>query len=271
MAGYVHKGTGDADGRRIGAELGLGEYLAGWDGSELKGRVVLGWVLIGICALGGIGVLESLHGPAADKQENMGAVGGIVLVLAIAVPLVAFPWRIRRQWLHHYEGGVAQVTGHRRRVSVVRWSDLASMSLNVVQGYDDERIDGCVLRDHVGNAVSVNPGPCKLVVGRAEQVLTGRLVGPLTGRLDAGLPVTVGCLTVDQSGIRCRGGKAGGRWNVSWQQVHDIETRLRGHRVTVTGHRISKRAALAGEPNDFLAEYVLQHAARRVGVRFNAW
>jgi hypothetical protein len=267
----VSKGTGDVEGRRIGVELGLGEYLEGWNGSQLKGRVVLGWILIGIAVLGGIGALETMHQSAAAEQQAGSAVGGMVVLLAIGVPLVAFPWRTRRLWLHHYEGGVVQVTGHRRRVLVVRWSDLASMSWSVVQGYDDEYISGPVLRDHAGNTLAA---PSGLIAGRAEQVLVGRLVGPLTGRLDAGLPVTVGCLTVYQSGISCRGGggKAGGRWEVSWPEVHDIETQFRSQRVTVhTGHRGTKRAALAGEPNDFLAEYVLEHAARRAGVPFKAW
>jgi hypothetical protein len=267
VAGYKSNGTSDPEGRRLGAELGLGQYLEGWDQSKLKGRVVLGWVLIGIAVLGGIGALETMRQSAAADQDALSAVGGIVILLAIGVLLVAFPWRTRRLWFHHYEGGVVQVTGHRRRVSVVRWSDLASLSWSVVQGYDDEFLSGPVLRDHAGNIV---PAPSALIAGRAEQVL----VGHLAGRLDAGLPVTVGCLTVDRSGISCRGGagKAGSRWDVSWHEVHDIETHFRGQRVTIrTGHRGAKRAGLAGQPNDFLIEYVLEHAARRVGVSFKAW
>ena len=269
--GVGGKGSADAAGRRIGAELGLGEYLGADDRSKsrMHERIAAGVLLVIMpwyaAVITGIRFLLSPGwDPAAGRLS-----GTVIFVigLGIGTPLMAMLVRKREWlWLYSYEGGFAQVTG-RRRMSVVRWAELASMSVSVVQGYEDEYVAGCVLRDHAGNAVTVGVG----LIGRAEQILTGRLVGPLTARLDAGLPVTVGCLTVDQSGIRCHGGQARNNWTVSWQQVHGIETRLHGQRVTVkTGHRGGKHAALDNQPNGFLASYALEHAARRAGVPFFA-
>jgi hypothetical protein len=258
----VRKAEADAEGRRIGAELGLGECLGTWDGSKLTGRVVFGLVLITLAVVALIGALTPLGGPGAK-----GGLGGILVFLAVGVPLVAFPRRTRVLLVHRYEAGLAKVTGRERSVWVMRWDDLASMSLSVVAGYDEDYVDRCELRDHAGGVIAVDKkAGAGLVARKAEQALAGHLAGPLTARLDAGLPVTVGCLTVGPSGIRCRG-----HWNVSWKQVSGIETRLHGHRVTVsTGGRIDKHAALAGQPNEFLARYVLQHAARQAGVPFTS-
>jgi len=272
----TEKARAAAQGRRIAAEYGLGGSIGEWNGSKLKGRVIAGWIIIVLAFFAVIGALEQgSHQPAGSApQDTGGALAEIAIVLAFAVPMAVIPPRTKRLWLHHYEEGLVQVTGS-RRVSVIRWSDLASMSLSVKQGYDDEFIGGCVLRDHAGNEVTVDDriglNVSKRIAARAEQVLVGRLVGPLTGQFDAGQPVTVGCLTVDQRGIECRGSQSGGRWQVSWSQVSSIGSQLSGHRVTVsTGHWGSKRAALAGQPNDFLAAYVLEHAAGRVGVPFSA-
>jgi hypothetical protein len=262
----------DAQGRRLGAELALGQHLGSRDGSAHKARFIVGWVMTGLAISFGVFIYLPLRASPVS-QLSTGILAVIVIMLVVGVTLMRMPGNKRYAFLHHYEAGLAEVTDG--RVSVVRWADLASMSLRVVQGYDDESITACVLRDNAGNEVTADgrfAGACDLVTRRAEQVLTGRLVGPLAGRLDSGIPVTVGCLTVDQSGISCRGSKAGGSWNVSWQEARGIETQLSGHRVTVRTGRWGggKRAAMAGLPNDFLIGYVLEHAARRAGVPFQA-
>jgi hypothetical protein len=267
-----------AEARRIGAQFGLGEFLGADDGSKsrLQDRITASILLVILpwygMAFAGIRLLLS---PGWSPAGGM--LGGAVILaisLGIATPLLLMLLRQREWiWLYTYEEGLAQVTG-RRPASAVRWADLASMTLGVVQGYDGELITSCTLRDHAGSTVSVAghyAGPVlERVTARAEQVLSDRLVGPLTSRLDAGLPATVGCLTVDRSGITCRGGRARNDWMVPWEQVQGVETRLHGHRVTVqTSRWRSKQAALDG-PNDFLAGYALEHAARRAGVPFSA-
>ena len=281
MAGYASGKSGagrkdavDAEGRRIGAELGLGDCEGTWKWSQAKRRVVFGWIAIIFGGGGTIGGILSINQPGASLQEVLQGFTPVIGLLGLGVVLVAIPERVRRVWLFQYEGGVAQVTD-RRRVSVVRWADLASMSMTILRGYDEEYVGSWALRDHAGNVVGmdkhIDQDAYNKIFNRAEQVLTGRLLGSLTDRLDAGLPVTVGCLTMDRSGIECQPSHAGaGRWHVSWQEVSGISTEWRGHRVNVqTGYRGSKRAALFGQPNGFLAGYVLEHAARQASVPFS--
>jgi hypothetical protein len=96
----------------------------------------------------------------------------------------------------------------------------------------------------------------------AEREIASRRLGPLTHLLDTGQPVVIGSLTVDQLGVSARG-----RWHVSWQQARQVNIRLHGQRVLVKVGRLgTKRAALDGLPNSFLARYVIEHAARQAGV-----
>jgi hypothetical protein len=273
VAGYTG-GTAATRKQRVRGEWGLGECLGSWGGSQLKGRVVLGWVLVGLGALGGVGMLTEMHESAPARYQDSGAIGGIVIVVAAGALLLAIPWRRRLWWLFLHEAGVAEVTGYRQRASVVRWADLASMTLGIGDGESHDYISGCTVRDHAGRDVTVDKrfgaSAWEAVAAQAGQVLADRLLGTLTSQLDAGLPVTSGCLTVDWAGIRCRAGSraAGGRWQVSWQQVRGVQTRMHGVEVSVDAGR--RRRALVYGANNFLAGHLLEHAARQAGVPFTA-
>jgi hypothetical protein len=110
------------------------------------------------------------------------------------------------------------------------------------------------------------------ILAAAEAVIAARRVGQFTAQLDAGLPVTIGFLTVNRSGMSSRGGgRAGGRWLVTWQQVRRVDVEADGQRVLVRcGRWGAKRALLDGVPNSFLVRHVIAHAARRAGVDVNA-
>jgi hypothetical protein len=109
------------------------------------------------------------------------------------------------------------------------------------------------------------------VSAAAERVLAERHVGPLIQLLDSGQPVTIGALTVDRMGISSQAGaENGGRWYVSWQQARSVSTRLEGQRVTVETERSPRRAVLDGEPNSFLARYLVEHVAMRADVPLGA-
>jgi hypothetical protein len=274
----VRAAEADAEGRRIGAAFGLGDYLRADDGSKSRVpsriaaiilMVILPWYAM---AFEGMKLIASAPGSFSPGGRLGSGVAVLVISAGIGVPLVVMLVRKRAWlWLYAYDEGVALMDG-RGRPSVVRWSDLASMRLGVVRGYDGDEVTSCELRDRTGTTVRVaqffNALVIERVAAQAELFLGDRLVGALTSRLDAGLPVTVGCLTVDQSGISCRGRN---NWSVSWPEVQGVETQLHGHRVTVqTSRWRSKRAALDGQPNDFLARYALEHAARRAGVPFSA-
>jgi hypothetical protein len=78
------------------------------------------------------------------------------------------------------------------------------MIMRIRTGYGEDgpsdTISRCVLRDDAGTTITITG--CHPLRDQARRVLVGPLLGPLTSRLDAGLPVTVGQLTVDQQGIR---------------------------------------------------------------------
>jgi hypothetical protein len=171
---------------------------------------------------------------------------------------------------HGYEGGA--VTVAEGRITVVRLASLASLSTGI--GDDDEStwVSYSSLTDQAGATVDTLSGNLK---GRAEQILLDRHLGPLTARFDAGQPVTIGCLTVDQRGISCRARGRRGPWDVSWPEVSQVVARFQGLLVTVATRRDPGHGALRGElddePNGFLAAYLLQYAARQAGVPFRAF
>ena len=67
---------------------------------------------------------------------------------------------------------------HRRRVTVVRWADLAALSEHRGRDQDgDEHFYGYLLEDHAGNMVEIGKRAHGLRA-RAEQVLAARLSGP---------------------------------------------------------------------------------------------
>jgi hypothetical protein len=177
---------------------------------------------------------------------------------------------VPRSQEHAYEGGAVTVTDG--RVTVVRLADLAALSTCI--GDDDEStwVSYSSLTDHAGATADTNSGNLK---GRAERILLDRHLGPLTARLDAGQPVTIGCLTLDQWSIRCRAREPDGHWDISWPEVTQIVERFEGLRVTVATRRDpghgALRAELDDEPNGFLAGYLLQYAARRANVPFRAF
>jgi hypothetical protein len=63
-----------------------------------------------------------------------------------------------RPALHEFEAGLARVSFYRRRVTVVRWADLAAVSEDIGTDQDgDEHFHGYLLHDHAGNTVEI-PG-----------------------------------------------------------------------------------------------------------------
>ena len=105
-----------------------------------------------------------------------------------------------------------------------------------------------------------------VVTAAAEKLLAPVLAPVLIAHYDAGEPVTCGPATIGPAGISSSG-RPGKPWALAWQDMDIIETTMHGQRVTVThdaGRR--KRIQLDGEPNSFLARYLIAHAAARAGV-----
>jgi len=263
----------DAEAGRLRTRFGLGESAGSWYQKSYLGRVLLGWVLLGVDALAFAGYLQVMRG-----HEGMAGGGGeLLIILAAGVAMVATPPRARRTRLYLFEAGAVRASNRGRRLSVLPWASLESVSLTVVDGDDHAYVSDCVLRGQAGAIMALSRRDSgrgrAAVMAAAQEVIAGRLATALTRQLDAGQPVTIGFLTVDQSGISSRGpGQAGGRWHVPWHQVRTVHAAAHGQRVLVTTGRWGngKRAALDNIPNSFLARHVLEHAARQAGVSFTA-
>ena len=260
-----------ADARRLSAQYGLGECTEAWRVPRLSFRMVLGWIALVCLAFVGIVRLASAHG---QHLVTRGA-AEYVVALAVAVLAAVIPRRVRRTRVFLFEGGLVQESnpGPRPRLVVLPWADLDTMRLEVKLGKSEgqDNVDACVLGGRTGPSLTVGreagTRTREAVSAAAERVLAGRHVGPLIQLLDSGRPVTIGSLTVDRLGIssQARAENRNG-WHVSWRQARSVSIRLAGQRVAVETEQSPRRAVLDGEPNSFLARYVIEHAAERAGV-----
>jgi hypothetical protein len=280
MPSYAaRKAEADAHARRLGTEFGLGRGLD---------RASAGAAGCGPLAWGALALVIAVPVDIAAVARiitalTSGHLTGVVAIIVWAIALlVALPFtaigaamvygglRRRRLWLYRYEGGIALVGEGAPRA--MRWDDLASITLSVTSGTDDDAglsyISSCTLRSRQGDRIWVSNQFYDFVIPAAEQRLA-YLAGPLIQRYDDGLPVTVSSVTVDRSGISSAGDAP---WRVSWREVRQLETRLSGHQVIVrTGRPGYLKAALTGGPeNGFLARHAIEHAARRAGVPVHA-
>jgi hypothetical protein len=199
------------------------------------------------------------------------AVFGYIGLLALGVLMLAAPGRSWKERVFLYADGIAQFTRRQAEPTVVRWADLATMSLKVSSGYEGDYIAACILRDRVGNTLTVENrlgDACDKVTVAVDRLLAYRLASPLQARYDAGEPVTFGRITVDQSGISSPEAATGKPWSIHWRDISEIELLMYGHRMTISyGKGRTRRVPLDGAPNDFLARYVIGYAASRTGVR----
>jgi hypothetical protein len=263
------------DAQRLGAQYGLGECTEAWRVPRLSVRKALGWIALLSLAVAGIVRLASAHG------QHLGTRGAMayLVALAAAVLAVAIPRRVRRTRVFLFENGIVQESnpGPRPLLVVLPWADLDTIRLKVKLGKseDEDHVDACVLDGRTGTSLTVGREAGtrvrEAVSAAAERVLAGRHVGPLIESLDSGQPVTIGPLTVDRLGISSQArAENGGPWHVSWQQARSVSTRLDGQRVAVETEQSPRRAVLDGEPNSFLARYVIEHAAVRADVPLGA-
>lgn len=267
MSGTVVPRSGlDAEGDRVGADFRLGERAGAWTARRYSGGFGCGMTLAVMLAV--FAFIPFLPYPWPGRPV---AVFSYLGLLALAVLLLAAPGRSWKERVFLYADGIAQFTHRQPEPTVVRWADLATMSLKVTSGYEGDYIATCILRDRVGNTLTVENrlgDACDKVTAAVDRLLAYRLAPTLQARYDAGEPVTFGRVTVDQSGISSPEGTTGKPWSIHWRDISDIELLMYGHRVTITQHKgRTKRVSLDGAPNDCLARYVIGYAASRTGVR----
>jgi hypothetical protein len=255
----------DAQARMFSDKHGLGQCHASWGSYKFLLRVFFGWWAVVILAIGGISALAGTHG-----HRHLPT--GYLVAVAVSVVMVSVPPRLNRTRVFLFEEGVARLGSVRPRRIIVRWADLEALALQMMPGDDEESIVTCTLHAGRGTTLTLElqDAHCDraAIAAAAERALTARLAGPLIEQFDMGLPVAIGCLTVDWRGLTSHGDPGtGGQWHVTWEQVRRLDVRLHGQRVLATaGRRDYYQARMDGMPNSFLARLVLELAAGRAGV-----
>ena len=149
---------------------------------------------------------------------------------------------------------------------MLRWADLASLSLNVVTSYESHSLMSCVLRDSAGRTITVESGwglACEDITPVAAQVLASRLAPTLIARYDAGERSLSAMSSLTGPDELPGSAKP---WNAYWRDTRSIEMLMHAHRLTITPQSGRARpVSLDGAPNDFLAGYVIAHAAGQAG------
>jgi hypothetical protein len=255
----------DAEGDQVGADFRLGARTGAWSARRYSGSFGCGLTLVGMLVFGAF--LPFLPYPAPGRAIAAFSYLGL---LALAALLLSAPGRSWKERLFLYTGGIAQFTQRQSEPAVVHWADLATMSLKVVSGYEGDSISSCILRDRAGNTLTVDSrlgGAVDTVTAAVDQLLAYRLAPTLQARYDAGEPLTFGRISVDQSGISSPEGAAGKPWSIHWRDISQVELQMYGHRLTISYSKWrTRKVSLDGAPNDFLARYLLCHAAARAGV-----
>jgi hypothetical protein len=255
-----------AEGDRVGADFGLGEQAGAWSRRKRSDGWGCGWGLL--LALIFTAVVLFTPIPQPWHLIVMGAYGA-ALLLAVLLITGSRSWQER---LFRFEQGIAEFASREPEPAVLRWADLASLSLKVVTSYESHSLMSCVLRDSAGRTITVASAyglACEDITPVAAQVLASRLAPTLIARYDAGEAVTFGHIIVDRAGISCPGSAK--PWNAYWRDTRSIEMLMHAHRLTITPQSGRARpVSLDGAPNDFLAGYVIAHAAGQAGVVVSA-
>lgn len=167
MAGRA--GRANAEARRIAAEFGLGRPVKVWR----RGSKTVEWALACGFLIGLPVITVLLALTANDEPETWPVPYFAALGVIMALPAV-IGWRCQWPPLYEFEAGLANVTRYRRRVTVLRWADLAAVTEDIGQDHDgDWRLHGYLLEDHAGNMVEIGDRAPALIA-RAEQALAAR-------------------------------------------------------------------------------------------------
>jgi hypothetical protein len=163
-------GRANAEAHRIAAEFGLGRPVKVWR----RGSKAVEWALA--CGfLIGLPVTTVLLVLTANEKSGTWPLPYFVaLGVVLALPAV-IGWRGQWPVLYEFEAGLANVTRYRRRVTVMRWADLAAVTEDIGQDQDgDWHFYGYLLEDHAGNTVEIGERAPALIA-RAQHVLAARL------------------------------------------------------------------------------------------------
>jgi hypothetical protein len=267
-----------AEAGQVGAEFRLGQPGGTWTAKWYRRRAGCGVALIWLLILGAWWPIASTSGPWRPASE---AIAVALMILAIAMASIPPTSWLHR--LHRYDLGVVFIDPKYPEPVVLRWAELASVTVEVKSGYEGPYLAACELHDQAGTTIRLTnnwrKNACQDAARLAEDQLARRLMPALIARYEAGEPVTVGHLTIDQWGISSAGSAtavtlSGGtmmsrlEWRMPWQEMLEVKFTTYGTHVVIkrTTTKTPLETAVDGLPNDFLARLVITHAARRAGI-----
>jgi len=271
-----------AEAHQVGAEFRLGQPAGTWTATWFRRRAGCGVTLIIVLIFGAWWPIASTTGSWRPVSEVIA-----VALMVLGIAMVAIPPTMWLHRLHRYDLGVAFVDPKKPEPVVLRWAELASVAVEIGSGYEGPYMSACELHDQAGTTIRLTnnwrKNACEDAARLAQDHLARRLMPGLIHRYEAGEPVTVGHLTIDQWGISSTGtssvndlaaskrgthARSGLPWRMPWQEMREVTFAVFGQRVTIkrTTTKTPWETALDGAPNDFLARFVIAHAARRAGV-----
>ena len=255
----------EEEGDRVGADFRLGERTGAWTRTRFRARAGWGCAFTFILVVAGWIPIVVVGGQY--RLITAALYGGLLLAAILTFAIPPSEWEDR---LFQFDLGLVLVNPQLPEPVVVRWDDLASVSLTLKSGYDEDYVSSCELRDRSGRSMTLPhtfTGAHTTVTAAAEDLLARQLLPGLIARYDAGESVSFQGLIVARSGLDITGAGPGTPRRLAWPEISRVESRLHGHRLTLQGSsRSAARVKLAGAPNDFLAQHVIVHAARQAGV-----
>jgi hypothetical protein len=264
-ANQIERSDLEAEGDRVGADFRLGQRTGAWARRRHPESWGCGVALLFFLIVTGFVLFTPIPEPA---RGILAAVFGVLALTAVLLMVAG-----RRSWqerLFQYDQGIAQFLNQEPEPTVMRWTDMASLSLRVVTSYESHTLMSCVLRDSSGRTITVDQKygvACEQITAMAQWMLGSRLAPTLIARYDAGEPVVFGNVIVDRTGISCPGDGSAKPWSAPWRDTRRVEMLMHGHRISIKPYKgRDLDVSLGGAPNDFLAQDVIAYGGRLAGV-----
>lgn len=196
---------------------------------------------------------------------------GCLVVIGVAL-MARFP-SVNWDRVFRYRDGLAQIAASDPEPVVVRWADVATVSLVFASEEDDRDITSATIGSRSGSSVRVDRGYGMEALGElaaeAERALAARLLPELIEEYDCGRPVAFGNLRIDRHGVTHSSTES---WYLPWALISRVTDDGPGRAIEIRPARESgrglKRIDLDGCQNGVLAHHLIERAG--VPVRHKA-
>jgi hypothetical protein len=265
-----------------GEEFGLGTFERAWHDWKHPGYTL--WALVcaliaGVGLVVAIGVVVSPFPPAVRLAVPAAIVGVFAVSTLMTVTGMRRPITTKR--VFSYPNGFAQLGRDEPEPQVVRWEDVAEVTVSVTgmqleDGFVPWRLNSFSLSTVTGTTLSgqatiMRESDLRAVVSAAYQSLAPRLLPAMTEQYESAGAVSFGRVRVARDGVTVPGQRGTGEL-IPWAEMTDIYLVTIPadwvHKVVI--HRRGKpdeEISVDGLPNGIFLPRVLAHAAARHRIR----